>query len=65
MLGAFLMILLAGVLAYVFCVCVIASRLGGGEDLGVFAIAVFCVVAFIALLFFAPEIVNMRIRISF
>lgn len=59
------MIIMAGVLIYVFLGCVAVSALGGGSSLGVVLLMLVCVVAFVAMLFFAPEIVNMKINISF
>lgn len=65
MLGAILMVCGIGLLVYAIIVCVCISGLGGGASIGTLVFMACCVVGIIALLYFAPEIVNMKISVSF
>ncbi|MGL5717772.1 MAG: hypothetical protein ACRCX7_10025 [Cetobacterium sp.] len=65
MLGAILMVCGIGLLVYVIVVCVCISGLGGGASIGTLIFMACCVVGVVALLYFASEIVNMKINISF
>ncbi|MGL5594598.1 MAG: hypothetical protein ACRDDH_11735 [Cetobacterium sp.] len=64
MLGAIMMIVMIGALAYVFMGCVAVSGFGGSST-GVTIVAVGCVIGIFMVLWNAQAIVGMKIAISF